>query len=270
MIRKVNSFMKIHLRFLTFETMKGIKIIFWVIWRIWFYILMAIPILIMLPFLLISIITESGYPYFFKMARIWAKFILFGMGFYYKIEREQKLEKGKSYMIVANHTSMSDIMLMLAVVRNPFVFVGKKELSKIPLFGFFYKRTCILVDRNSSKSKNEVFKRAQNRLNQGLSICIFPEGGVPDDETILLDEFKDGAFRLAIEHQIPIVPIVFADNKERFSYTFLSGSPGKMRVKVLSFIETKGLGAERRKDLRDQTRQLIYKGLLQFKKADQD
>jgi 1-acyl-sn-glycerol-3-phosphate acyltransferase len=262
--------MKIHLRFHTFEAMKGIKIIFWVIWRIWFYILMAIPILIMLPFLLISITTESGYPYFFKMARIWAKFILFGMGFYYKIEREQKLEKGKSYMIVANHTSMSDIMLMLAVVRNPFVFVGKKELSKIPLFGFFYKRTCILVDRNSSKSKNEVFKRAQNRLNQGLSICIFPEGGVPDDETILLDEFKDGAFRLAIDHQIPIVPIVFADNKERFSYTFLSGSPGKMRVKVFSFIETKGLEAENRKDLRDQTRQLIYKGLLQFKKADQN
>ena len=246
--------------------MKGIKIVFWFLWRIWFYILMAIPILIMLPFLVASIITESGYPYFFRMARIWSKCILFGMGFYYKIDREQKLEKGKSYMIVANHTSMTDIMLMLVTVRNPFVFVGKKELSKIPLFGFFYKRTCILVDRNSSKSKNEVFKRAQNRLSQGLSICIFPEGGVPDDETILLDEFKDGAFRLAIEHQIPIVPIVFPDNKERFSYTFLSGSPGKMRAKVLPFIETKGLVSENRKELRDTTRQVIYKGLLEFKK----
>ncbi len=254
--------------FITFESMKGIKIVFWVIWRIWFYIMMAIPILIMLPFLLVSIITESGYPYFFRMARIWAKFILFGMGFYYKIDRLQKLEKGKSYMIVANHTSMTDIMLMLAVIRNPFVFVGKKELSKIPLFGFFYKRTCILVDRNSSKSKNEVFKRAQDRLSQGLSICIFPEGGVPDDESILLDEFKDGAFRLSIEHQIPIVPVVFADNKERFSYTFLSGSPGKMRGKILPFIETKGLTSENRKDLRDETRQLIYKGLLEFKKED--
>lgn len=246
--------------------MKGIKIVFWVLWRVWFYVLMAIPILIMLPFLLISIISESGYPYFFKMARIWAKFILFGMGFYYKVKREQKLIKNKSYMIVANHTSMTDIMLMLAVVRNPFVFVGKKELSKIPLFGFFYKRTCILVDRNSSRSKNEVFKRAQSRLNQGLSICIFPEGGVPDDETVLLDEFKDGAFRLAIEHQIPIVPIVFADNKERFSYTFMSGSPGKMRVRILPFVEAKGLTNENRKDLRDQVKELIYKGLIEFQK----
>jgi 1-acyl-sn-glycerol-3-phosphate acyltransferase len=248
--------------------MKGLKIIFWVLWRIWFYILMAIPILIMLPFLLISIISESGYPYFFKMARIWARFILFGMGFYYKIERQEKLIKNKSYMIVANHTSMTDIMLMLVIIKNPFVFVGKKELVKIPLFGFFYKRTCILVDRNSSKSKNEVFARAQSRLNQGLSICIFPEGGVPDDESVLLDEFKDGAFRLAIEHQIPIVPIVFADNKKRFSYTFLSGSPGIMRGKILPFIDTLGLTSERRKDLRDQVRQVIYKGLLEFKKED--
>ena len=68
-----------------------------------------------------------------------------------------------------------------------------------------------------------------------MSICIFPEGGVPD-EAIVLDEFKDGAFRMAINHQIPIVPITFADNKKRFSYTFFSGSPGKMRAKVHHFI----------------------------------
>lgn len=244
--------------------MKVLKKIFWVLYRIWFYVLMAIPILIMFPFLILSILTESGYPYFFKMARIWAKFILFGMGFYYKVDREQRLQKGKSYMIVANHTSMADIMLTLAVVKNPFVFVGKKELAKIPLFGFFYKRSCILVDRTSSKSKMEVFSRAQNRLNQGLSICIFPEGGVPDDESIVLDEFKDGAFRLAIEHQIPIVPITYADNKKRFSYTFFSGSPGKMRVKIHAEIETIGKKAEDRRALRDQCRQVIYQQLLQF------
>ena len=137
--------------------MRGIKIIFWILWRVWFYVLMTIPILVMFPFLVASIVTESGYPYFFKMARIWSKFILFGMGFYYKIDKEQALEPDKSYMIVANHTSMADIMLMLAVINKPFVFVGKKELSKIPLFGFFYKSTCILVDRNCSKSKRDVF-----------------------------------------------------------------------------------------------------------------
>jgi 1-acyl-sn-glycerol-3-phosphate acyltransferase len=243
--------------------MRILKIIFWTLYRIWFYILMGVFIIIMLPFLVISILKEEWYPYFFVMARIWARGILFGMGFNYKVEREQEIEKYKSYMLVANHTSMIDIMLMLAIAKNPFVFVGKKELAKIPLFGFFYKRTCILVDRNSPKSRMEVYDRAQKRLNQGLSICIFPEGGVPD-ESIVLDEFKDGAFRLAIEHKIAIVPMTFADNKKRFSYTFFSGSPGLLRAKVHFFIETKDLLLNDKKEVKEQTRMLILNQLEKY------
>jgi 1-acyl-sn-glycerol-3-phosphate acyltransferase len=243
--------------------MRILKIIFWTLYRIWFYILMGVFIIIMLPFLVISILKEEWYPYFFVMARIWARGILLGMGFNYKVEREQEIEKHKSYMLVANHTSMIDIMLMLAIARNPFVFVGKKELAKIPLFGFFYKRTCILVDRNSPKSRMEVYDRAQKRLNQGLSICIFPEGGVPD-ESVVLDEFKDGAFRLAIEHKIAIVPMTFADNKKRFSYTFFSGSPGLLRAKVHFFIETKDKVLNDKKEIREQTRMLILNQLEKF------
>lgn len=246
--------------------MRIIKFGFWFFWRIWFYVLMAIPILIMLPFLVASIATEKGYPYFFKMARLWAKFILFGMGFYYTVEKSQELDPNKSYMIVANHTSMADIMLMLAVIKNPFVFVGKKELSKIPLFGFFYKRTCILVDRSCSKSRMEVFNSAEKRIKRGLSVCIFPEGGVPSDETIVLDTFKDGAFRLAIEHQIPILPITFGDNKKRFSYTFFSGTPGIMRVKIHSLVQTLGKKGVDRKEIREEIYEIIHKQLLDFEK----
>src|SRR5690554_4366903 len=119
--------------------------------------------------------------------------ILYGMLCFPSIARDEIYEKEKSYMFVANHTSMTDIMLMFYSVKNPFVFVGKKELAKIPLFGFFYKRTSILVDRGNSKSKKDVFYAAQKRLENGLSVCIFPEGGVPDDSSIVLDSFKDGA-----------------------------------------------------------------------------
>lgn len=237
------------------------KYIFWTLYRIWFYILIALPIIILFPILVISILKEAWYPYFFKLARFWAKFILVGMGFNYKIKRVQTPEQDKSYMFVANHTSMADIMLMLTAVKNPFVFVGKKELAKIPLFGFFYKRTCILVDRSSPESRKAVFLRAQRRLKSGLSICIFPEGGVPDDESVVLDEFKDGAFRLAINHQIPIVPITFMDNKKRLSYTFFSGSPGKMRAIIHSFISTKGLTTENTKELNKDTRIIILNEL---------
>jgi 1-acyl-sn-glycerol-3-phosphate acyltransferase len=241
--------------------MKLVKIIFWILWRVWFYLLIALLIIVLFPLLVLSILKESWYPFFFKLAQFWAKCILWGMGFYTKIHYEASFSKKQSYMLVANHTSMTDIMLMLVIAKNPFVFVGKKELAKIPLFGFFYKRTCILVDRDSPKSRMAVYQRAQNRLNQGLSICIFPEGLVPEDESVVLADFKDGAFRLAIEHQIPIVPMTFYDNKKRFSYTFLSGSPGIMRAKVHPFIPTLGLTLEDKKNIKDQVWNILFQEL---------
>ncbi|KOS07133.1 acyl-phosphate glycerol 3-phosphate acyltransferase [Flavobacterium akiainvivens] len=244
--------------------MKALKYILWALWRIWFYILMGVPIIALSPLLILTLSWDKTYPLFFKLARFWAKFILYGMGFYYRVVREQELQKGKSYMLVANHTSMTDIMLMLAITKNPFVFVGKKELAKIPIFGFFYRRSSILVDRSSSRSRFEVFEQAQKRLKLGLSVCIFPEGGVPEDETILLDEFKDGAFRLAIDHQIPIVPITFPDNKRRFSFTFFSGSPGIMRAKVHRFIPTAGLTQDDKKELKDKVREVILGQLEEY------
>lgn len=241
--------------------MKFLKYPFWLIYRIWFYILVALPIVVMFPLLLFSISHERWYPFFFRLARIWAKCILIGMGFRWKIEQEQAIEKGKSYMFIANHTSMIDIMLMLICVKNnPFVFVGKKELAKIPLFGFFYKRTCILVDRSSAKSRKAVFLRAQRRLQQGVSICIFPEGMVPEEE-VQLAKFKDGAFRLAINHKIPVVPITFYDNKKRFSYTFFSGGPGRMRAKIHKFLETQTLTIEDTSSLNKDSRDIILKEL---------
>ena len=211
---------------------------------------------------LTSTLKASWYPYFYKLARFWSLCILAGMGFYWSIDWDQKLEKGQSYIFVANHTSMTDIMLMLAVVKDhPFVFVGKKELSKIPLFGFFYKRTAILVDRGSAKSRKAVFMRAQKRIKEGASICIFPEGGVPN-ESVILDRFKAGAFRLAINHKVPLVPMVFYDNKKRLSYTFFSGSPGKLRVKIHHFIKTEGLTLKNSAPLKKQTFDLIYNELV--------
>ena len=237
--------------------MKLLKYPFWLLYRFWFYLLVLLPIIVLFPLILFTILSEKTYPLFFKIARLWARVILIGMGFRYSIKGTENFEAGKSYMLVANHTSMTDIMLMLLTVKNhPFVFVGKKELVNIPIFGFIYKRVCILVDRENSKSRFAVFERAQNRIQQGLSICIFPEGGVPD-ESILLDEFKDGAFRIAIEHQLTIIPLTFYDNKKRFSYTFFSGSPGKMRAKIHPPIETIGKTMDDKLHLKQQVRDII-------------
>lgn len=234
------------------------KNLFWILWKIWFYVLMLIVILVLSPFLIITLSSDKTYKYFFVLARIWAKAIFYGMGFRMEIIKNQTFSPNQSYMLVANHTSMMDIMLMLILVKdNPFVFVGKKELAKIPIFGFFYKKACILVDRSSPKSRHDTILRAKEKLAAGLSICIFPEGGVPDDETIVLDSFKDGAFRLAIEFQIPIVPMTFTDLKKLFPFRFFAGRPGKTKVYIHDFIETEGLVQTDKPFLKEKVRNVV-------------
>ncbi|MDN6280011.1 MAG: 1-acyl-sn-glycerol-3-phosphate acyltransferase [Psychroflexus sp.] len=244
--------------------MKWIKIPFVILWRLWFYLLIILPIIVMIPPLLVTTAKEKHYKYVYSIARLWAKIVLYGMGFFPKVTYKTELQKGKSYLLTANHTSMIDIMMMLYVSKTPFVFIGKKELARFPIFGFFYKRSCILVDRKNAQSRKNAFLEAQRRLSQGTSICIFPEGGVPDDVSIKLDRFKKGAFRLAVEHQIPIVPISFVDNKTRFRYDFLSGGPGVLRAVMHPLIKTDGLtlNLETKKTLEAKTREAIESSLI--------
>lgn len=245
--------------------MKIIKNLFILIWRIWFYFWVLFTIIPFIPILIIVILKEKWYKTFFKVARIWANTILFVSGFKPVVVSEGIIDTKKGYLFCPNHTSMIDIMLMLSITKNPFVFIGKAELAKIPLFGFFYKRTNILVDRSNQKSRKEAFDEANRKLKMGISVCIFPEGMVPEED-IILAEFKSGAFRLGIEHKVPIVPITFFDCKKRFSYTFFSGSPGKLRVKIHPFILTDKLEMKDRRALKEQTYQLIYDSLINDKK----
>ena len=245
---------------------KAIKVFFIAVWNVWFYVLGFIGIVITLPFLIIFSIKESFYPYFYWVARnIWSNIIMYGMGFYPEIKFKQHIKKGKSYMLVSNHKSMIDIMLMLSLSKDPIVFVGKKELEKIPLFGYFYRRVCILVDRSSPESRKEVYTKAIKRLDTGISVCIFPEGGVPDP-SVILDKFKNCAFSLAIQFQIPIVPITFLDCEKKFPYFFaynhFYGSPGKLRANVHEFIETKGLNQENKEFLKEKVYDILHKDLL--------
>ncbi len=218
----------------------------------------------MMPFLLIFTSDEKYYPKFWKCVRFLSFVLVYGMGFRLKISKEQEIETNKSYMFCPNHTSFMDPFILAILSKNPIVFVGKKELVKIPVFGFFYKRTVIMVDRSSKESRKRVFKMAKKRMQNGVSIVLFPEGLVPE-EYIVLSPFKKGAFSLAIEHQIPIVPQVYYDCKRLFSWNFLKGGPGTLRVKQHVFIETKGLSSENIENVLQQTFTIIHNDLLNDK-----
>jgi 1-acyl-sn-glycerol-3-phosphate acyltransferase len=241
--------------------MEFFKNILRAIWRVWFYVFFGISIILMLPFLFILTIKESQYTTLYKIIRGFSKLLVIVMGFRLKIEVEEKIDPNKSYMFCPNHTSMMDPFVLISMVKSPIVFVGKAELKKIPVFGFFYKRICILVDRSNPKSRKEVYFKAKRRLQNGTCVAIFPEGLVPTEE-VVLSPFKNGAFSLAIEHQIPIVPATYFDCKRLFSWTYFKGGPGTFRIKQHHFISTKGLTKEDLSKVKEETYQVIYNELV--------
>ena len=249
--------------------MKFLKIPFLLIWRVWFYILIFITIMIMVPFLLVLTSKEEYYPTFWKMVRLWAKVLIYGMGFRLKIQADEVLDRKKSYMFCPNHASLMDPFVLIALSKNPIVFVGKQEFVKIPIFGFFYKRVVIMVDRTSPKSRKRVYEMAKKRLQNGVSMAIFPEGLV-QTENVILAPFKNGAFSLAIEYEIPIVPQVYLDGKRLFSWDFFKGGPGVFRIRQHKFIQTKDLEQSDMQKLKEKTFNIIYNDLVNDKKYMKD
>jgi len=232
-----------------------------ILWRIWFYLLCTAPVLILFIPLAFFVTIPNGYKYLYWIARnIWSPFVLFGMGFWIKRLNTFPPE-GKSMVIVANHSSFMDIMLMFRMRKTPFVFVGKKELVRIPFFGYLYKRAAITVDRGSVESRQKVYESAHKVIEKGYSICIFPEKDYLD-EKILLNPFKKGAFKLAIEYQLPIFPLIFYDCKRKFPWHTKFGYLGSLRVKALKLVSTNGMSEKNIASLSLEIHQKIENQLL--------
>ncbi len=116
-----------------------------------------------------------------------------------------------------------------------------------------------MVDRASAKSRADVYRRCAEKMEEGNSIAIFPEGGVPDDTSIILDDFKDGAFMLSSKHNSPIAVYTFIGLKEMFPFDSSKGYPGKVKVYFNGIIEP----TDSPKDLKAEAYQVIKKTLTE-------
>lgn len=230
------------------------------IWRIWFGLLGAVLTLILgIPVLLLSIRKEH-YKYCYIFIRIWCYGMFYGMGFRYELTKltDKKFDKNTQYVFISNHTSIMDVMLpCILMPHHPLCYVGKKEIEKIPVFGIIYRRICVLVDRSSPKSRAEVYTKCAERMEEGDSIVIFPEGGVPDDTSVVLDKFKDGAFTLSYKHQSPIAVFTFVGLKEMFPFDYSKGYPGKVKVYFNDILEPNKPVAELKEDAYQQIKKVL-------------
>lgn len=244
--------------------MKTLKEILIVLWKCWFCFLTVFLILTIGIFWTYPLsFSHKTFPLAYKGIRLWAILTFYGSGFRLKLERNQELNPIQSYMFISNHTSGIDILVMAMIhPKHPIVFVAKEELAKIPIFGRIYKQIGILVDRSDNTSKRRVFKLAKEKIDLGNSIVIFPEGGVPDDTNIILDEFKDGAFTISTITDLPIAVYTIKGLKEMFPFSWRKGYPGTVEVKLLDIIETKELSLKDKDELKEVCHQKILSELI--------
>ncbi len=163
------------------------------------------------PLLLIPIVFKKQYHLVGVFNRWWAMALLTLMGMPWHREVRGKLDPNKQYIFCPNHFSYLDIVAMGLNPMNA-IFVGKNAMEKIPLFGFMYRKLHITVDRSKLTSRYSSYTRSLKALEEGKSLVIFPEGGIITTQPPRMSRFKDGAFRLAIEKQIAIVPVTLPYN----------------------------------------------------------
>ena len=189
--------------------------------------------------------------------------MMFLVGIHYETKTESAIPFNQPYIICPNHKSYLDIVLMYLIIPHDFAFIGKSELLRWPVIRFFFKRGVdIPVYRDSISKAAKCLAIAEEELKKGRSIVIFPEGGWDNEPG--MRRFKNGAFQLAIDTKVPVLPITFKNNYSLFTdHKDLSGNakPGIANIVIHKPIETKNLSRKELVSLREQTFNIIQSEL---------
>ena len=176
-------------------------------------------------------------------------------------------DETKQYIFVSNHISYLDSAVLVKAYRQPVRPLGKVEMAKLPVFGFIYRKAIVTVDRSSSNNRAESIRILKSIISKGISVMVFPEGTFNMTHKPL-KEFYDGAFRLAIETQTPVKPVLFLDTYSRMNYkNIFSMTPGRCRIVYLKEIPVDGLSINDVQVLKQKVYETMEKKLIEYKVA---
>ncbi len=176
-------------------------------------------------------------------------------------------DKKKPCIFLSNHISYLDSAIIVKAYRQPIRPLGKVEMSKVPVFGFIYRNAIVTVDRTSTSNRASSVRILKSLINKGISVLVFPEGTF-NMGTTPLKEFYDGAFRVAIETQTPIKPVLFLDAYRRMPYESLFlMTPGISRIVYLAEIPVTGYTLKDVGKLKDEVYTIMEKKLIEYDAA---
>lgn len=166
--------------------------------------------LVLVPFMYLFLLSKKTHRISHAFFQLWAMLFFPIAGMPIRKEYRYKPDTKKTYVFVANHFSYLDIAVGMGIIKHNFAFVGKSSVSKLPLIGYLFKKLHIAVDRSDKNSRSKTLVRGIKSLARGKSIFIMPEGGIISQNIPKMHTpFKDGPFVMALENEIPIVPITF-------------------------------------------------------------
>jgi 1-acyl-sn-glycerol-3-phosphate acyltransferase len=201
----------------------------------------------------------------YRLCSYWADVWFLLIGIRHRNLYEHPHDKDKQYIFVANHISYLDAPVIVKTLHQKVRVLGKVEMSKVPLFGFIYRNAVVTVDRSSASHRANSVRILKSVIRKGISIFIFPEGTF-NETGKPLKELYDGAFRIAIETQTPIKPILFLDTWHRMHYdTVFSLNPGRSRTVFLKEIPVANLTVKDVGALKEQVRQVMEQKLKEYK-----
>jgi len=252
--------------------MDYIRGIFSLLWKLHVGLVFVVTAIIYYPIIVPFLFSENSKKKVFQLFVAWSWTVRILCLYFVKRLSNNTPPKGP-YIIVANHASYLDIFLMYSILsKEPFIFLGKIEILSYPLIKTYFKRFNIPVDRRSSIKSAKALIVAGKKVKKGWSLMIFPEGGIPDENNPKMIQFKEGAFQLAKNLNVPIVPITFMNNYKLLSdpsNVFGPARPGISKVHIHSCVSIEEISNMTQKELSkvcfDRINEPLLKEFPQFK-----
>lgn len=228
--------------------------------HLFFYHLTVVFFLVLLyPFLYYYSRKPERYAQLNKWRRFYSQLSSLSTGFFFRYHFEEPIDWSRHYIICANHTSNLDIPSVSYLVKGNFAFMGKDELLANPVTALFFKTIDIPLNRSSKMSAFRAFRKAGGYLQEGVSVVIFPEGGISEAYPPELGRFKNGPFRLAIEQNVAIIPVSIPDSHKKMwdDGSKYGTMPGISNIYVHAPVSTNGLSLQDTDALRDSVYNII-------------
>jgi 1-acyl-sn-glycerol-3-phosphate acyltransferase len=191
-----------------------------------------------------------------RYARLWGKVALWANRVRVSVEGIDDLKREGPYIFMSNHQGSYDIFALLGHLPFQFKWLAKKELFSIPFFGWTMAAAgYIRIDREGTRETVVAMNEAAEKIRNGISVVIFPEGSRSPNGTI--QPFKKGGFTLAIKSKVPIVPMAISGSRDIMPKERLTASSGKIRMRIDHPIETAHFSMKDRNGLMESVRERI-------------